>query len=259
MHITRLRKHWNRFGETDPLWAIITLPDKSRNRWQLDEFLGTGEADVAWVMNNIRSLGINLRHSKALDFGCGVGRLTQALANHFEEVCGVDIAPSMIRLAKRYNRHGEKCRFYVNDRADLRLFDDATFDFIYSLITLQHMEPQYAKAYLREFSRLLVPQGVLVFQMPSEEVRSEPESKKEDDTFFAQIKQFIKSVAPKPMLHFYRRLKGTETFPRMEMHGIRREELEGFLKQNGAQILHAVQDWYPGPSWISYIYFVMKT
>jgi ubiquinone/menaquinone biosynthesis C-methylase UbiE len=214
MHIKQLRKHWNRFGETDPLWAIISQHDKSRNRWQIDEFLRTGEADVAGVMENIRSLVINLRLSRALDFGCGVGRLTQALANHFEEVCGVDIAPSMIRLAKSYNRHGEKCRFYVNDRADLRLFDGATFDFIYSLITLQHMEPQYAKAYLREFLRLLGRQGVLVFQMPSEQVRS---------TFFAQIKQFTKSVAPQTVLDFYRRLKG------MEMHGIRREKLKRFL------------------------------
>jgi len=165
MNIKQLKKRWDSFGKTDPLWAINTWPHKKGKQWQLDEFLRTGEADIAWVMNNIRSLGINLRGSRALDFGCGVGRLTQALANHFEEVCGVDVAPSMIRLAKKYNPHGEKCKFYVNDRADLRLFDDATSEFIYTILTLQHKEPQYAKAYLKEFLRLLVPQGILVFQI----------------------------------------------------------------------------------------------
>jgi len=264
MNIKQLRKNWDRFGRTDPLWAIITWPDKRGNRWQLDEFLRTGEADIAKVMNNIRSLGINPRGSRALDFGCGVGRLTQALANHFDKVCGVDVAPSMIRLAKKYNRHGEKCRFYVNDRADLRLFDDAAFDCIYTMLTLQHMEPQYARAYLKEFLRLLVSQGVLVFQIPSEQVRSEPESEstraKEDEDFFAKIKQFTKSMAPQTMLDFFRKLKyrEREALPRMEMHGVRREELERLLEQNGAHILDVVQDGMAGPSWISYTYFVMK-
>ena len=81
MNIKELKKHWNRFGETDPLWAILTQPDKKGNRWKLDEFFRTGEGEVATIMDYVRSLGINLRRSRALDFGCGVGRLTQALAN----------------------------------------------------------------------------------------------------------------------------------------------------------------------------------
>jgi ubiquinone/menaquinone biosynthesis C-methylase UbiE len=262
MNIKQLRKHWDTFGETDPLWAVITRPDKTGNQWELDEFFRTGEADIVWVMKHIASLGINLRGSRALDFGCGVGRLTQALAKHFEEVCGVDIAPSMIGLAKDYNRQGEKCKFYVNDRADLRLFDDATFDFIYSIITLQHMEAQYAKAYLKEFLRLLVQQGVLVFQIPSEQVRSEPESEgtraKEDKTLFARIKLFTKSVVLQTIFDFYRRLKYPKPFPRMEMHGVKREEVLKFLEQNRAQILDVVQDDKPGSSWVSYTYFVVK-
>jgi 2-polyprenyl-3-methyl-5-hydroxy-6-metoxy-1,4-benzoquinol methylase len=112
MNIKQLKKHWNRFGKADPLWAVLTWPDKRGNRWQLDEFFQTGEQEVDSVLNHVRSLGINLRGSRALDFGCGVGRLTQALAKHFKEVCAVDIAPSMIQLAKKYNRHGRKCRFY---------------------------------------------------------------------------------------------------------------------------------------------------
>ena len=264
MNIKRLRQHWDRFGRSDPFWAVLTQPDKNGNRWELDEFLRTGEEDIAWVMNNIRSLGIDLPGSRALDFGCGVGRLTQALANRFEEVCGVDIAPSMIQLAKKYNRHGEKCRFYVNDRADLRLFDDASFDFIYTALTLQHMEPRYAEAYLKEFLRLLVPHGVLVFQIPSERIlpaeqHLEGTQANEEQNLSAGIKQFIKSVTPRPILDLYRRLRYAQVFRRMEMHGIKREELEIFLELNRAQILDVVQDDKPGLSWLSYHYFVTKT
>ena len=42
-------------------------------------------------MNHIEEFGITISHKKALDFGCGVGRLTQELACNFEEVYGVDI------------------------------------------------------------------------------------------------------------------------------------------------------------------------
>ena len=76
MNIKELKTHWNRFGETDPLWAILTQPDKKGNRWQLDEFFYTGEEEVARIMDYVRSLGIDLRRSRALDFDCGAGTLT---------------------------------------------------------------------------------------------------------------------------------------------------------------------------------------
>lgn len=61
------------------------------------------------LIEYVRSLNIDCPRKHALDFGCGVGRLTQALAAHFDEVTGVDISPSMIKLAKKYSRHGDGC------------------------------------------------------------------------------------------------------------------------------------------------------
>jgi SAM-dependent methyltransferase len=48
------------------------------------------------------------------------------------------------------------------------LFHDDFFDFIYTNIVLQHMRPEYSKAYLKEFLRVLSPGGLLVFQLPTE-------------------------------------------------------------------------------------------
>ncbi|WP_420485333.1 class I SAM-dependent methyltransferase [Iningainema tapete] len=104
----------------------------------------------------------------ALDFGCGVGRLSQAMVQYFETVHGVDISPSMLKLADKYNQHGSKCKYHLNDQDNLKLFPDNYFDFIYSKITLQHMEPQYSRRYIREFLRILAPQGLLIFQIPSQ-------------------------------------------------------------------------------------------
>jgi SAM-dependent methyltransferase len=272
MHINEVRKNWNNFGKTDPLWAIITWDDKKGGRWQRDEFFRTGEEEITRIMEYLRSLGINLARRRALDFGCGVGRLSQALANHFSEVCGVDIAPSMIRLAKEYNRH-RNCRYFLNGRAHLRLFGDANFDFIYSSLTLQHLEPRYIKAYLREFLRLLVPDGILVFNLPSERLcpgmqteGTEGMNCRTQDTraeeqrehrSAARIKRLIKPLTPKPILDLYVKLRYVRP-PEMEMHTMKRDEVEGFLELHGGRIVDALQ-FKMGNTFTSYRYCVTQS
>ena len=142
MNIKRLRRHWDALGKTDPLWANLTNDDKRGGKWDADEFFLTGEQEIEEVMDFVGSLSVTFPYGRALDFGCGVGRLTQALAARFDEVWGVDIAPSMIEAANRYNRHPGTCHYYLNDRTDLTRFEDGSFDFIYSNIVLQHMRPR---------------------------------------------------------------------------------------------------------------------
>ncbi|OGE80249.1 MAG: hypothetical protein A2660_00045 [Candidatus Doudnabacteria bacterium RIFCSPHIGHO2_01_FULL_45_18] len=145
MDIKNLQKSWNNFGKKDPLWAVLAWPSKKNNKWEADEFFETGIREVDGVMKYIGSSGINISRRKALDFGCGVGRTTQALVNYFDETFGVDIATSMIERAKKYNQYGDRCKYYVNENDDLSLFNDDSFDFIYSNIVLQHMELRYSK------------------------------------------------------------------------------------------------------------------
>jgi SAM-dependent methyltransferase len=167
MDLKELQRNWEGLGATDPLWAVLTDPAKRDGRWNLDEFFASGEHEIANVMAAIQSLGINVNPGTALDFGCGVGRLTQALARRFQSVYGVDIAPSMIEQANRLNPY-DGCRYLVNDKDDLTLFQSELFDFIYTCIVLQHMEPRYSKKYLGEFLRTLKRGGVLVFELPAE-------------------------------------------------------------------------------------------
>jgi SAM-dependent methyltransferase len=96
-----------------------------------------------------------------LDFGCGVGRLTQALARRFASCIGVDISEQMVRQAGLLNQYPH-CRYLASSAVRLP-FDDAGFAFLYSNIVLQHVPRALAKNYLREFVRVLAPGGVLVF------------------------------------------------------------------------------------------------
>lgn len=165
--LRKLRRHWEYFGREDPFGAALTWTDKSGGSWSDDDFFRDGEVVVANLFHRASELGIEVPRGRALDFGCGPGRLTQALAARFDTVDGVDIARSMIANARRFNRHGERCRYHVNSKTDLRRFGDATFTFVCSLLVLQHMKPRFAVGYVREFMRVLAPSGVLVFQVPT--------------------------------------------------------------------------------------------
>ena len=167
MTFDRLRHTWEVLGRDDPLWAVLSSRSKYNNQWDSAEFFETGVTEINGLFEDLAAKDVAVRSGRCLDFGCGVGRVSQALCDHFESVDGVDIAQSMVDAARKYNRHGERCRYHVNPKDDLSLFDDSSFDFVYSNIVLQHMETQYAERYIAEFLRVLAPGGVTVFQVPS--------------------------------------------------------------------------------------------
>jgi SAM-dependent methyltransferase len=138
-------------------------------------------------MEFIDSLPMKLARRRALDFGCGVGRLTQALCKYFQHCIGVDIAPSMIELARKFNRYGDRCEYRENPFDDLHEFDNDQFDFIYSNIVLQHMEPRYSERYVQEFVRVLSPEGLAVFQIPAKPSAPENTRPSPNSPFAARI------------------------------------------------------------------------
>ena len=162
--LAKHRQDWEELAAVDPLWAILASPEARGGRWELDEFFATGEQEIAEVLDTAGRLGYPQQHDCALDFGCGVGRLTRALGVRFREAVGLDIAEEMIRLARELNED-RNCRFELNARSDLAAFDDDSFDFVYSSLVLQHLpHGELIKGYLGEFLRVLRPGGLAVFQ-----------------------------------------------------------------------------------------------
>jgi SAM-dependent methyltransferase len=170
-----LAQTWDLLGERDPLWAILTNPGTHGGQWSVEKFFEHGRQQVDGALGLVEDdIGWRLPTGAALDFGCGVGRLTQALCRRFDRVDGVDIAPSMIRAAEQFNRFGDRCRYHLNVRDDLALFLDGSFDFIYSTYVLQHMHPAFARRYVEEFVRLLSPGGLALFQIATAARRNDP-------------------------------------------------------------------------------------
>jgi len=154
VNLTDLQTTWDALGGTDPLWAILSEADKKGQRWDADEFFATGVREIERLMSDLRSLGRAPGPRAALDFGCGVGRLTQPLTTYFSEVVGIDLSPEMVRLAQTHNRTPDRCRYLVNAAPDLAMFPTKSFDLVLSYLTLQHMPPRYTTRYLREFVRI---------------------------------------------------------------------------------------------------------
>ena len=167
MKLRQLRRHWNHLAREDSFWAVLTEEEKAGGGWNRDEFFRRGEAEVDGDLGLLLDVGLEPRRETALDFGCGLGRLTQALARHFRRVTGVDISEEMLAAAEGHNRHGDRVTYLHNQHSDLRLIGDGAFDFVYSRITLQHMRPRHMKAYIGEFVRVLAPGGTVCFQVPA--------------------------------------------------------------------------------------------
>ena len=162
-----LGSNWDALGRRDALGSILTRP-AGETDWSVEEFFETGRADVARLMRDIERLAPSAKKGLALDFGCGVGRLAQALTPHFQRVIGIDIAESMISRARAYNREPGRCHFEVNRRPHLQRFARDTFDLVWSHLVLQHIPPKLMQRYLQELLRVLAPAGLLVFQLPTE-------------------------------------------------------------------------------------------
>ena len=168
MPIRENRQAWEDWGRVDPFWAILTKPDARGGKWNLDEFFESGQQAIDRVWKQADELGVPARRESGLDFGCGVGRLSRALATHVEHVVGLDIAETMIEEARVLNRAAPRCEFRVQRADDLSGFPEDSFDVVLTLLVLQHIPSVAAiEKYLAEFVRVLAPQGLLVFQLPT--------------------------------------------------------------------------------------------
>jgi SAM-dependent methyltransferase len=245
MDMRGLQHTWDELGRTDPLWAVLSLPDKRGGLWELDEFLATGVREINEVLTSLEASGIRVSWDRALDFGCGVGRLTQPLAARFNEAIGVDIAPSMIELAQGLNKQGDRCRYVLNTRDDLAVFPDAHFDFIYSSITLQHMPPALTEIYVSEFIRTLAPTGVLVFQLPASPPRT--------------VRNRLKGVVPVSVRTLWRKVRnklGGQV--RMQMFWMPPERVAKLVGSSGGRIVQMQEDYSAGPGWVGRRYVAQR-
>jgi SAM-dependent methyltransferase len=238
--LARLQSDWNRYAKADPLWAIRTDPAMKNRQWELHAFFETGQREIEDLMRYADSLGVEPGRRHALDFGCGVGRLTRALADNFDQVLGVDISPAMLELAREYNAHIPNCTFVQNTEPSFRALPAGNFDLIYSNVTLQHMPPRYAKRYLRGLVGRLRRHGLLIFQLPDQSALGLAD----------RVRSFLYE-------EIYRRYV-LRAEPSMDMYGLRKRRVIAFIERSGCRVLDVTPNCAAGPEWTSYRYAAVR-
>ncbi|MDP9361370.1 MAG: class I SAM-dependent methyltransferase [Acidobacteriota bacterium] len=147
----RSSRDWETLAQQEPWFAVLTDERFLRERMSGDDlraFFASGEADVAHIFDLIARP--DFAPKSALDFGCGVGRLTPALTKRAAHVTGVDVAPSMLRIAREN----------VPNATFSSTIPDQRFDLIVSLIVFQHIPVVRGEALLDELLDRLADDGV---------------------------------------------------------------------------------------------------
>lgn len=232
----RVARLWERNARADALWAILALPGKEHG-WDPTEFFGTGERDVAELMRYVDDRGARPRPGRALDFGCGVGRLTRALAPLFERVDGVDVSPTMIERARGFTTD-PRVQYHVGASPDLGTFPDGSFDLVLSILVLQHIPPPFNETYVAEFTRVVRPGGILLFQAPHARRREQ--------------------LQRGPLRRLAARVLRPERVE-LEMYALPRDRVEGILRGSGCEIVDVRADGWAGDEWESYVYLARKS
>ena len=99
--------------------------------------------------------------SRVLDFGCGGGGMTCHLATRFREAWGIDLDADKLAFAGREAaRIGLPNVHFVHYAGGRLPFEDATFDYVYTVDVMEHLpDPAF---YVGEFERVLRPGGHLL-------------------------------------------------------------------------------------------------
>jgi SAM-dependent methyltransferase len=240
--------NWNVLAELDPLWTILSDPEKKFGKWDSKEFFGTGTKEAERVLALCRSNSLNISYGKLLDFGCGVGRMTRAFANFFTSCVGIDVSVKMIALAKQFNSDTPSCSFIANDGATIP-FENNSFEFVFSLLVLQHLpNKSMILSYIAEFIRVAKEDGVVVFQLPNEvPFRRRLQLRR-------RLWSLLSAVGvPRSWL-----FKKMGLAP-IQMNGISRAEVERFISARGAKLRGVERYDLTEGEYHSYYYLVHKS
>lgn len=163
-------RDWREVARTDPYWGVISV-DRFKGRMlkdaDLKSFFQSGDAYLEQVLVLIRRLlDPNFEIKRALDFGCGVGRLAVPIARAAKgDVVAMDVAPDMLRLCDENARHFGVRNLAVVESDDELSKARGAFNFVNTYIVLQHIPPARGCAIIENLLSKLEMNGVASIQL----------------------------------------------------------------------------------------------
>jgi SAM-dependent methyltransferase len=157
-----MEEFWDRRADEDPFYFV-----DNRQRYRepdLDRFWQSGYE----ILERIEAtLGAAVSaDDEVVEIGCGVGRLTRALAGRARRVVALDVSSRMLDRARELNPELENVEWTQGDGRTLGDVASATADACVSFVVFQHIpDPEVTLTYVREMGRVLRPGGFAAFQV----------------------------------------------------------------------------------------------
>jgi SAM-dependent methyltransferase len=156
----RMRQDWDRRALEDAEAFIYT---------GTADFVSSGEANYNQLVRPYLPIllrGKPARDCRAVEIGCGIGRMTEWFATHFGWVDALDVSPAMIESAQQRLSRFSNIAFHVGQGSDLAPLRDASADLVFSYIVFQHIPSRAAiEGYVSDAARVLKPGGTFKFQL----------------------------------------------------------------------------------------------
>ncbi|MHB8329636.1 MAG: class I SAM-dependent methyltransferase [Acidimicrobiales bacterium] len=157
-----MRAYWDAKARENAKYYIHSVLDYRRT--DNDAFWASGAEALE---NTLGPFGRSIAAAdRVLEIGCGIGRITKALAERAGHVIGVDVSAEMIERARLELAHLDNVELLAGNGRDLAQIPSSSCDVVYSFIVFQHIpDPAVTCNYVREIGRVLAGGGWTVFQV----------------------------------------------------------------------------------------------
>jgi ubiquinone/menaquinone biosynthesis C-methylase UbiE len=155
------RQFWDEKARENPYWYVSSAgPYEGRN---LAEFWASGPK--IWSDLKSESGYQPRRGDTVVEIGCGVGRLTRAIAPEVGRVFAFDLSEEMLTIA-RDSVEAANASFHRAETPALAEIADGFVDAFVAYCVFQHLpDLGVLRAYLNAAARVLKPGGTLIFTM----------------------------------------------------------------------------------------------
>jgi SAM-dependent methyltransferase len=161
-------REWERWGRQDAYRGVLGYGGEDESARAA--FFASGERHVGHILETAEMcLGPPNWDGRALDFGCGVGRLLVPLSERFRAVVGVDVSPSMLDLARANLK--EKANVAFAPILDDLVSKDEQFEFVHTFIVMQHIRPAQGMPILQQLIDLTAPGGIFAIHLTIGDLR----------------------------------------------------------------------------------------
>lgn len=229
-----IREAWSSMGRDIPHYSVLTsdifLPSNiERNA---DIFWQSGAIEAEEIHSILKRFDFDFKNKVAIEYGCGVGRVSTPLSKLFKILYAYDISTYHLDIAKKHSlEQGAKNIIYCEVGNNKSIYKQRCH-FFYSRIVFQHNPPPLIAMLVEGALASLHNNGIAIFQVPVYKVG-----------YNFKLNEWL----------------NTKHSNEMQMHCLPQSVIFSIIKKQNCQLLELREDESCGEPFLSNLFVVKKT